>query len=813
MDAERYAKVRELFLGAEELPVDQQLSFVRLHGGNDQGLIDEVLSLLVEHDADSAQMEGNRKSPLVLPSDSNASAMMPSQDTASGDQPKKFQGNKSNDATLVGSQRTHASPRSVGGETIVDVSLSKTNLWEKQQRRMQRRNSWWLLLAAMLPTLVVGWLTYRRVSQMLQEAVRSEVQGMADGLMLSTKRFLDNEAQLVQSWSRQKQIRDAIVALDQIARTDQPKEALRAATESDDIMSQLQYLSGNENIKFVVWDRTGNTLASWLPDRADVGNSIVDTQANGLARVFRGETIIFGPERLRNNTEGFVPETDLPVMAPIVPVRNDGGRVVAALLVRGFKMFNAFDQVFGDSSRTANLDAYAVNQNAIMVTNSPRAIRASKTGHLEVEEQDIAALIRITDPGDLIQVSSFQDINRQIMPLTFAAARVSRGQDGMQMTPYRNYSGELVVGAWRWLDSWHMGVVVERNAEDAFAAARIVRLGFLTLAGLLAMTALAAASRIARRSSQANALLHPLSRYDIIRELGSGGMGVVYLAKHRQLGRNTALKVLRDDRRTRDDQSRFNREARLAATLSSPHSVKIYDYGNNLDGESYCVMEYLTGLTLAEVVARSGYQSLGRTLYLLRQVCDAICEAHSKGLMHRDLKPHNVMLTRDATAGDWAVVFDFGLAKPVSPTKDIFNTVETIWSGTPMYMAPERYREPERMDPRSDIYSIGCVAYFLITGHPPFAECDPESMFALIMNETPIQMMTHRNEEVPDDLVRFVKKCMAKELDQRYQSIDKVIAELDRLRFFHPWTPENAEVWWQVHGSDLITNSGDSKFG
>ncbi|TWU67452.1 MULTISPECIES: serine/threonine protein kinase [Crateriforma] len=829
MDADRYARVRDLFLAADELPPDQQEAWVRSNCGDDDSLVQEVMSLLAEHDIDSARAEGERSidlsqslaaaggdaestpsfpTPSLPQSDDQGTKRGPAK--VAGGKPKTRTGSSDTDRgqiTRVGAQRTQAVPRygsgrrtkrGSGGGTMPPPN---TVLWVHQTRKARRRNSWWLLLALIIPTCLVGWLTYRNVASLLRQEVQNDLEGLADGLLRSSARFLDNRVQLVESWARAEEVRACVVKLVGIARGDDPVDALRSAPETDTIMQQLQYLSGRDDIKFVIWDRTGTTLSSWLPDRADVGNPIVQDQANGLARVFRGQSIIYGPERMVESTEGFVPETDRPVMAPIVPVRDDNGKIIAALLVRGFEMFDDFNQVFSETARVSGTDVYAVNRDGIMVSESPYAVAAARRGDLKVDPDGISAVMRVSE---ILRADDDDPFSRMVEPLTYAAARASKGRTGMRMTPYENYAGHHVIGAWRWMPRWQMAILVEEPADKAFAAAGIVRFGFLSLGGLLTVAALVTASLIARRSALNEAVLHPLSRYEILGELGSGGMGVVYRARHRQLGRDTALKVLRGDRRSREDQQRFDREARLAATLSSPHCVKIYDYGSSPDGEAYCVMEFLEGLTLYEVVARSGHQSFGRTLFILRQICDAIGEAHGKGLLHRDLKPQNVILSHDAAVGDWAVVFDFGLAKPVDPTGDVFNTSETIWSGTPMYMAPERFRSPESADPRSDIYAIGCIAYFLLSAHPPYAECDPESMFALILNEKPIRMSTHRGESVPPELRELVERSMSKSLERRFQSVSDLAEAIDRLRVYYPWTSENADVWWQVHGAEFL---------
>ncbi|MEM9587204.1 MAG: serine/threonine protein kinase [Planctomycetota bacterium] len=803
MDASRYARVRDLFQAAEDLPADQQEAFVRKASGDDEDLVTEVMSLLAEHDSDSAISEGNRASrlPEVLKSGPSESPSNRSTKTVGGtldvDRPVAVSD------TQVSAQRTHAVPRYTDDRPQShrsDPSSQSPGNWPGHSPQRKRLHLGWLFLLFVLPTTMIGWLTYRQVDDVLEESIRGELTGLAASLSLTTDQFLRDRGQLVESWSRQPAIRQAISDLVAISDEDDAVSRLRSATQTDQIASQLRELSGVEDIKFVVWNRLGITISSWLDDRADVGNEIALGGRTDLARVMGGETVLFGPARLVDTTQGFVPETEAPVMAMIVPVRNDDGNVIAAMLVRGFGMYASFSQVFSKAAQSQSIDIYAISRRGVMLTESPLGSRLAAEKRLELPGDELAARLRVTDPGTTISVDGQDDIDRDVLPLTRAAARVAAGQSATLLESYRNYAGLPVVGAWRWLPQWQMGIVVEHQASQIYRAGRIVRFGFAGLAGLLTFGALVSASVFTRQSNRVQLATHPLSRYEVIDQLGSGGMGIVYHVRHRKLGRDAALKVLRSDRSHHEDKKRFEREARLSASLNSPHSVAVYDYGVSPDGESYCVMQFLRGLTLAEVVARGGHQPFGRVLCILRQICDSIHEAHGKGLVHRDLKPQNVMLSHDVTLGDHTIVFDFGLAKPLEADSDIFQTAETVWAGTPMYMAPERYRAPTVNDPRSDLYSIGGIAYFLLSGHPPFAECDPESMFALILSDPPISIATHRDEPVPDELNRLVFRLMAKNIAERYGSAQELAADLDGLIALYPWTPEAARRWWTIHG-------------
>ncbi len=813
MDAARYARVRELFLAAEELPAEQQDAFLKVQAGADSELLDEVRSLLTEHDPDSARIEGERAVPVAPPTSISSSSIAPRQPssktstgqrTTRGNPVGATQGTgkkkKGAEITQQGAQRTHASPRHAQQRAETRKSPGSL-LWDHRTRRSRRRTSRWLWVGALLPTALIGWWTYRQVDSTMNQTVQNELVGIADSVTLASNRYLADKAQLVESWSRQPSIQSAIIDLVELADQRIPNDDLRAAEDSDQIRSELQTLSGFEDVKFIVWSDSYRTLASSLPDRSDVGTPVPPSGAENLARVMAGETVLFGPSRLETR-EGETSSEPHPVMAIIVPVQNGEGQTVASLLVRGIGMFEEFRRMFVDVAMAGNLDAYAVDRDGVMLIDSPNAAALATQNRLDLAPDRIAATLRVADPGMVVSPENRSSVFRAICPLTIAVAGATSGNSDVRIRPYKNYAGQDVVGAWRWNDDWNLGIIVEREADRAFAPVRIVRFGFLSLGSLLFITAFVAAAKIARTSTAEQAAVHPLSRYDVIGELGSGGMGVVYRARHRQLGRDTALKVLIGDRHNKDDQLRFDREAKLAATLSNPHSVMIYDYGHSEEGEAFCVMEFLRGLTLQEVVARSGHQPIGRVLFILSQICDALSEAHSLNLLHRDIKPQNIMLSLDASVGDWAVVFDYGLAKPLSPVSGVYQTSETIWSGTPMYMAPERFREPSAMDPRSDIYSVGCVAYYLLSGRAPFIECDPESLFALIISEQPLSIAIHRNEDVPSEISDLVLKCMAKNADDRYSTIQELSRVIDYLRSRFPWSVDEARVWWKHHGNE-----------
>lgn len=784
MDAARYARVRELFLAADELSPQDQEGFLLAQTDADVELIEEVRSLLREHDPESAKREGDRPLPVSYPPRGTSKRGSPRVQLRSSDR--------------VPDQATSRS------------SVPNSRLWAQQARLSRRRNNKWLWLAALLPTALIGWFTYHRVNATMEQSVRDELRVIADSVSHASRRYLVDKTRLVQSWTRQTGIHAAVAELVKLADENSATEAVQGSLQADQIDSQLRQLSGAEEVKFVVWSDNYRALASTDEVVAPVGSMVAPRHAEMLARVMSGETVVLGPERSDNFTQPEEAPLDPPVMAIIVPVSDDDGRVIAAFQVRGIDMFDEFSRIFFDVASAGNLDAYAVNQAGVMLTESPHAATLASMRRLDTTVEEIAARLRIADPGELLTVENLGVVQRELRPLTVSVASATTARNGVRIIPYRNYAGQDVVGAWRWNNDSQLGMIVERQADVAFATVKIVRSGFLLLGTLLFITASVAAAFLARATTAERVAVHPLSRYEVLRELGSGGMGVVYLARHRQLGRETAMKVMMGGRRHQEDQRRFDREARLAASLSNPHSVMIYDYGRSEDGESYCVMEFLRGLTLQQVVDRSGPQPVGRVLSIVSQVCEALAEAHERQLLHRDIKPPNIMLSLDRSVGDWAVLFDYGLAKPLEPVMDLHQTSDAHWSGTPMYMAPERFRQPNVTDPRSDIYSLGCVGYFLLAGRPPFNEHDAESLFVSILSEQPASLTRQRKEAVPDDVAQLIATCMAKSTADRFESITELSRAVDAIRGRHPWSVEEARQWWTVHGEERVDSNRDS---
>lgn len=320
--------------------------------------------------------------------------------------------------------------------------------------------------------------------------------------------------------------------------------------------------------------------------------------------------------------------------------------------------------------------------------------------------------------------------------------------------------------------------------------------------GFGALLAVFGSQHIARLRQQVSAA-QQLGPYQLTKRLGAGGMGEVYLAEHRLLRRPCAVKFI-GPAQLGDPRSlhRFEEEVQATAALTHPNTVEIYDYGHTEDGTFYYVMEYLPGLSLDELVLRHGPVPPGRAVFLLRQVCDALHEAHAAGLIHRDVKPGNILVCQRGGLPDVAKLLDFGLVQTAAGN---FSGDEAAAGrgivGTPAYLSPEQAAGLPRLDARSDLYSLGAVAYFLLTGQPPFVG---ESVLQVLASHrsVPARFPSPFQEQLPADLQAIVLRCLEKDPTDRFAAAEELEQALATCSCTGTWTRGEAARWWQKHAVD-----------
>jgi serine/threonine-protein kinase len=287
-----------------------------------------------------------------------------------------------------------------------------------------------------------------------------------------------------------------------------------------------------------------------------------------------------------------------------------------------------------------------------------------------------------------------------------------------------------------------------------------------------------------------------LGQYTLGEKLGEGGMGQVYRATHALLRRPAAIKLLPEGEVTDAAMRRFEREVQLTSELTHPNTISIFDYGHTPEGVFYYVMEYLEGLDLGTLVDQYGRQPPGRVVHIVRQVCQALEEAHANGLVHRDIKPPNIILCERGNQPDVVKVLDFGLVKDLGAEA---GTMENIVAGTPAYLSPEAITAPDSVGPASDLYALGAVGYFLLTGEQVFERPTLPATLAAHLLDRPTPPHVLLGVPFPEVLEELILSCLDKDPANRPQSAEALRRALNAVELEDAWGEEDARAWWTSH--------------
>ena len=744
MNSSRHKQITETFLGACDLGEEELQAFLDKNCGDDVELRSEVESLLKHHRLHTVSTRP------------------------------------------VSDAKSAAPPRTPALHRISRNPLAATSTGE-------RRRS---LLAAgivMLALAIVGFWVCRRVHSALQDDLQNQLQLVLDANVNALEHWVTEQQTELKSWARNQEVRELIIQLTEIDRPSQKQ--LLESTAREKLMSLLKPIIDEDEDRYVgVLRRDGICLTHTNDDL--VGAEVAPDREFYLGRLRLGETVFAKPSKRAMYVVGFPVQSGDPVMAVATPVRDDNGQVVAALAFA-----YAADEEFTELLSTAHLgntgETYAFDKDGILLSNVNDPEELSTLKLLEPQQGPLLNL-RIADPGVDLTAGYQSKTRLPLRPLTMMAASAVAMENDVHLDGYRNYRGIWVIGAWRWLPEYEFAVGTEIEYGEAYAPLRYVINAFWVLFGVVAVLAVAttvSTAWILDLRKQVNQV-RQLGQYTLEKLIGQGGMGQVYKARHALLRRPTAIKLLNGKQADSVTVARFEQEVQLTSQLTHPNTIQVYDYGAASEDTFYYAMEYLDGLNLMQLIQIERSLPLARAIHILRQTCGSLKEAHDLGLIHRDIKPANIMICCRGGMSDVVKLLDFGLAKSIRPESSAKLTQAHHIGGTPRYIAPERIAGVEEVNAQSDLYSLGAVAYFLITGQEIFPDASAAQIVCQTGTVDPPRPSEVTSIDIPRELDDLVARCLARRPNDRPPGVGAILQVLDKLAETEKWEPADADSWW-----------------
>jgi serine/threonine-protein kinase len=660
--------------------------------------------------------------------------------------------------------------------------------WLKRAGVLARRHPAAIATTLALLASISAWV-YSGLRMALVDLAGANLRSLAASQALAVETWIGEKRLNVQRWARDPRV--VGIAEQLLAAARAGEASLHRACAEAPLASLIDTLRQEDAAASIhLIDREGRMLAAREAGRCALRLSPGRLAAYRAAFEGQGQFSASATEaeRLGAGRTGEAPR--IWIAAPVV----DGAGEVIAVLDIGKLANERFAQLFAAAVAGSSGEAYAFDSRGLLLTESRFRDALVERGELRVGESAVLRQ-RLYDPDSGAEPQPTQLVRQALAGRAATPPRLH----GDLLEPYATYYGERVVGAWRWLEPYEFGIAVEVSVAEAFAPLARVELAFLALGavvGAVAFGFVVALLRMQRMAEEAEAARR-VGNYELMEEVGQGGMARVYRAQHRLLKRPTAVKIIELALTSDEMLARFDREVRLASQLMHPNTVEVFDYGRTPEGQPFYAMEFLDGLTLQQVVERHGPMPAARAAHALRGIAGSLSEAHARGLVHRDIKPANVMLCRRGGEDDVVKVLDFGLVKDTrSPhTRDLTRALRVL--GTPAYMAPERIEQADSADARSDLYALGAVGYFLLCGRPPFEGDSDLTLAYQVVHKAAPPVSSVAPGEVPAALAQLIERCLAKAVDARPASAAEVAADLERLLALQPWSNLQARAWWE----------------
>jgi len=678
----------------------------------------------------------------------------------------------------------------------------------------------WPILAA-LGIGLIGWWVRAKVESALKAKMAAELRTILKAEVKALEIWFKAQKATASTLASDARVRSAakeLVALEK-------KEGTNVAVllYSPQLAQIREYLRPALKVQqyegFLLANRDRRVLAAF--DDAYVGKKAVSAHEEFLNIAFAGQPVVslpFASPRLLPDEQGAL-KTGLPMMYVAAPVRGEADEIIAVLGLR-MRPGTEFTEILRIAQAGESGETYAFDKNGLLLSQS-RFEQELKSFGLLPDLPDSRSILNLDlrDLGTDLRKNVRAKKPRSEQELTKMAKLATAGGTGFDVDGYRDYRGVPVVGAWTWLEDYGMGITTESDVEEAYRPLYVLRIAVWGLLGLLGVSAaviyvfLVLVQRLDRVARKAALQAKKLGQYALGEKIGVGANGMVYHAQHAMLRRPVAVKLLNLDKTHETAIARFEREVQLTSHLNHPNTITIYDFGRTPEGIFFYAMEYLDGLNLDKLGKQFGPQPEGRVICILRQICGSLAEAHGIGLIHRDIKPANIILNRRGGQFDVVKVLDFGLVKAINSGQELELTAVDSIVGTPLYLAPEGVERPDELDARSDLYAVGAIGYFLLTGKPLFELKNLRDVLMHQVKTMPPKPSDRLGKPISSDLEQLVMQCLAKDPDQRPRNASSLEESLANCESAGTWTRKEAEAWWNQNVSPVSEDATGSAGG